>query len=73
VKIHQTSSDQPKPVGYLYSAKAKEMLATIKLARLFCEDKERKKKTANLAQGLSRTKSRQSSYWSLAPAVWRKI
>jgi hypothetical protein len=53
VKINQTFSDQPKLVselaGYLYSGKGKEMLDTIKLARLLCEDNEKKKKIADLA------------------------
>jgi len=53
VKIHQTFSDQPRVVSelvdYLYSGKGKEMLDTIKLARLLCEDNERKKKIADLA------------------------
>jgi hypothetical protein len=53
VKLHQTFSDQPRLVSelvdYLYSGKGKEMLDTIKLARLLCEDNERKKKIADLA------------------------
>jgi len=53
VKIHQTFSDQPRLVSelvdYLYSGKGKEMLDTIKLARLLCEDNERRKKIADLA------------------------
>ena len=53
VKINQAFSDQPKLVselsGYLYSGKGKEMLDTIKLARLFREDNEKKKKIADLA------------------------
>jgi hypothetical protein len=52
-KVDQTFSDQPKLVsrlaGYLYSGKGKDMLDTIKLARLFCEDNEKKKKIASLA------------------------
>ena len=53
VKIHQTFSREPQLVSelvdYLYSGKGKEMLDTIKLACLLCEDNERKKKIANLA------------------------
>ena len=53
VKIYQTFSDQPRLVSelvdYLYSGKGKEMLDTIKLARLLCEDSEKKKKIADLA------------------------
>ena len=36
-------------VDYLYNGKGKEMLDTIKLAWLLCEDDERKKKIADLA------------------------
>ena len=53
VKIHQTFSAQPRLVSelvdYLYSGKGKEMLDTIKLARLLCADNEKKKKIADLA------------------------
>ena len=53
MKIHQTFSDQPLLVSELgdclYGGKGKEMLDTIKLARLFCEDNEKKKKIADLA------------------------
>jgi len=53
VKIHQTFSDQPhlvaELVDYLYSGRGKEMLDTIKLARLLCGDNERKKKITALA------------------------
>ena len=53
VKIHQTFSAQPRLVSelvdYLYSGKGKEMLHTIKLARLLCADNENKKKIADLA------------------------
>ena len=53
VKIHQTFSDQPNLVSelvdYLYSGRGKEVLDTIKLARLLCEDSEKKKKIADLA------------------------
>jgi len=53
VKIHQTFSDQPRLVSelvdYLYSGKGKEMLDTIKLARLLCEDNDKKDKIADLA------------------------
>lgn len=52
VKIHQTFSDQPRLVSelvdYLYSGKGKEMLDIIKLARLLCEDDDRRKKIADL-------------------------
>ncbi len=52
VKIHQTFSDQPRLVSelvdYLYSGKGKEMLDIIKLARLLCEDDDRRKKIASL-------------------------
>jgi len=51
-KIDQIFSDQPKLVselaGYLYNGKGKEMLDTIKLALLFCEDNEKKRKIADL-------------------------
>ena len=48
VKIHQPFSEQPQMVSelvdYLYSGKGKGMLDTIKLARLLCEDNERKRR-----------------------------
>jgi len=51
--LGRSSTDQPRLVSelvnYLYSGKGKEMLDTIKLARLLCEDKEKKKKIADLA------------------------
>jgi hypothetical protein len=53
MKTHQTFSDRPKVVselaGYLYSGKGKEMVDTIELAGLLCEDNEKKKKIADLA------------------------
>jgi len=53
VKMSQTFSDQPRVlselVDYLYSGKGKQMLDTIKLARLLSEDNEEKKKIADLA------------------------
>ena len=53
VKIHQTFSDQPRLVSelvdYLYSGKGKELLDMIKLARLLCEDGEKRKKITDLA------------------------
>jgi hypothetical protein len=53
VKIHQTFSDQPKLVselvGYLYSGKGKELLDTVKLARLLCDDDEKRGKISDLA------------------------
>jgi len=53
VKIHQTFGDQPQLISelldYLYSGKGTEMLDTIKLARLLCEDNEKRGKIADLA------------------------
>ena len=52
VKIHQTFSDQPKLVSelidYLYSGQDEKMLTTVKLARLLCEDKDKRQKIADL-------------------------
>ena len=52
VKIHQTFSDQPRLVSelidYLYSGQAEKMLATVKLARLLCQDKDKRQKIADL-------------------------
>jgi len=52
VKIRQTFSDQPKLVseliGYLYSGQDEKMLTTVKLARLLCEDKDKRQKITDL-------------------------
>jgi len=52
VKIHQTFSDQPKLaselIDYLYSGQAGEMLTTARLARLLCEDRDKKRRIADL-------------------------
>ena len=54
VKIHQTFGDQPQLVSelvnYLYSGRGKEMLDTIKLAYLLCEDSDKKNKIADLGR-----------------------
>ena len=53
VKIHQTFSDQPKLVSelidYLYSGQDEKMMTTVKLARLLCEDKDKRQRIADLA------------------------
>ena len=45
-KMRQTFPDEPRLVaeleGYLYSGKGKELLDTVKLAKLLCEDNERR-------------------------------
>ena len=52
VKLHQTFSDQPKLVSelidYLYSGQGEKMLTTAKLARLLCEDEDKRQKIADL-------------------------
>jgi len=52
VKIHQTFSDQHKLVleliDYLYSGQDEKMLTTVKLARLLCEDKDKRQKIGDL-------------------------
>jgi len=52
VKIHRTFSDQPKLVSelidYLYSGQDEKMLTTVKLARLLCEDKDKRQRIADL-------------------------
>jgi hypothetical protein len=52
VKIRQTFSDQPKLVSelidYLYSGQDEKMLATVKLARLLCEEEDKRQKIADL-------------------------
>jgi len=52
VKIHQTFSDQPKLVSdlidYLYSGQDEKMLATVRLARLLCEDTDKRQRIADL-------------------------
>ncbi len=57
VKIHQTFSDQPKLVSelidYLYSGQDEKMLTTVKLARLLCEDKDKRQKIADLVTDFS--------------------
>ena len=53
MKIHQSFSDQPKLVSELvdclYSGKGKELLHTVKLARLLCDDDEKRGKINDLA------------------------
>jgi len=53
VKTHQTFSDQPKLVseliGYLYTGQGHKMVTTVKLARLLCEDEDKRQKIADLA------------------------
>jgi len=52
VKIRQTFSDQPKLVSelidYLYSGQDEKMLTTVKLARLLCDEEDRRQKIADL-------------------------
>jgi hypothetical protein len=52
VKIHQVFSDHPKLVSelidYLYSGQGEKMLTTVKLARLLCENGEKRQKIAEL-------------------------
>jgi hypothetical protein len=52
VKIRQTFNDQPKLtselIDYLYSGQGEKMLATVKLARLLCEDEDKSQKIADL-------------------------
>ena len=52
VKLRQTFSDQPKLVSelidYLYSGQGEKMLTTVKLARLLCEDEDKRQKIADL-------------------------
>lgn len=53
VKIQQTFSDQPKLtselVDYLYSGQGEKMLATVKLAGLLCDDRDKSQRIADLA------------------------
>jgi len=53
VKIQQTFSDQPKLtselVDYLYSGQGEKMLATVKLAGLLCDDRDKSPRIADLA------------------------
>jgi hypothetical protein len=53
VKINQTFSDLPEVVSqltdYVRSGRRKEMVDTIKLAGLLCEDNEKKEEIADLA------------------------
>jgi hypothetical protein len=52
VKIRQTFSDQPKLVSelidYLYSGQDEKMLTTVKLARLLCDEEDKRQKIADL-------------------------
>jgi hypothetical protein len=52
VKIHQTFSDQPKLVSelidYLYSGQGEKMLATVRLARLLCDEEDKSQRIADL-------------------------
>jgi len=53
VKMHQTFNDRPKLVSelidYLYSGHGEKMVTTVKLARLLCEDEDKRQKIADLA------------------------
>ena len=48
-KVRHTFSDQPHLVSelveYLYSGRGEQMLTTVKLARLLCEDAEKRQDT----------------------------
>ena len=52
VKIQQTFSDQPKLVSelvdYLYSGQGEKMVATLKLAHLLCDDRDKSESIADL-------------------------
>jgi hypothetical protein len=52
VKVKQTFGDQPKLaselIDYLYSGQDEKMLTTVKLARLLCEDEDKRQKIADL-------------------------
>ena len=52
VKIHRTFSDQPRLVSELvdnlYSGQGEKMLSTMKLARLLCEEGDKRQKIADL-------------------------
>ena len=52
VKIRQTFSDQPKLtselIDNLYSGQAEKMLATVKLARLLCDEENERQRIADL-------------------------
>jgi hypothetical protein len=52
VKIRQTFSDQPKLVSelidYLYSGQDEKMLTTVKLARLLCDEEDKRQKITDL-------------------------
>jgi hypothetical protein len=53
VKIQRVFSDQPRVVSelidYLYSGQGEKMLTTVKLARLLCEDEDKRQKITDLA------------------------
>jgi len=52
VKIRQTFSDQPRLaselIDYLYSGQAEKMMATVKLARLLCDEENESQRIADL-------------------------
>ena len=77
VKIQQTFSDQPKLtselIDYLYSGQGEKMLATVRLARLLCEDEDKRQKIADLVTYIENNQNGLYGSRSLRDKVEAKI
>ena len=77
VKIHQAFSDQPKLVSelidYLYSGQGEKMLTTVRLARLLCEDEDKRQKIADLVTYIENNQNGLYGSRSLRDKVEAKI
>ena len=72
-RMRQTFPDEPRLVaeleGYLYSGRGKELLGTVKLAKLLCEDKERQAKIGDLANYIEGNLDGLYGAWALKDKV----
>lgn len=76
VKIHSTFSDQPNLVSelidYLYSGQDEKMLATVTLARLLREDKDKSQRIADLVTYIENNRDGLYGFRSLKEKVQAK-
>jgi len=77
VKIHRTFIDQPKLVleliDYLYSGQGEKMLATAKLARLLCDDRDKSQRIADLVSYIESNRDGLYGSRSLRSSVEAKV
>jgi len=61
IKTHQTFNDQPKLnselIDYLYSGQDEKMLVTMRLARLLCEDVDKRQKITDLVSSIENNRN----------------